>query len=118
VRLNATVWRNDGSIANSEILTSSIDNTGRVQADTISIPPDGASVTLRKLNEGFNYGGGTGAKVLTSSVFTVHSIRTSLKLEAKKKRERVIEYVGASDTAGYCVDGNPAIEGAELYIEG
>ena len=150
LRLNATAWRADGSIAYSEIFTGpSLPRVFHgVQEDALEIPSDTSYVTLRKLTQAAPFGtgedcartistyianasivtsllltpvAGIGEKLLAGSVFEFHGLSSvdGVTLKKAARRGRVIEYIGASDTAGYCVDGTPDMDGTvDLYLNG
>ncbi|GMI43007.1 hypothetical protein TrCOL_g6938 [Triparma columacea] len=121
VRLNATVWDGEGNILGTEIVKAK--SVGRDLKDevlSISVPEGATTVTIRRLTEGANFGAGIGEKLLTSSMWEFEglSVGGSLSLSRPRVRRHYIEFIGASDTAGYCVDGDPSITGARLYLDG
>ena len=97
-------------------------------------------VSLRKLSEAEPYGGGIGNDVLKPSkvqFYGISSISDNVEvITIKPKKEASIkntnespsnentsigihlEFVGASDTAGYCVDGNPEMSKIEVFVSG
>ena len=77
-----------------------------VQHDTLRLPTGRAVVHLRKLTQATPYSMGIG-RVLRPSVLQFHglTLQPGLKLAATGEVQRRIEFIGASDTAGYCVDG-------------
>ncbi|GMH68824.1 hypothetical protein TL16_g05015 [Triparma laevis f. inornata] len=119
VRLNATAWRVDGTIASSEIFVSPKWRNKKMTS-TLALPEDAVFVTLRKLTQAAPFGTGISEKLLAASVWEYHGMEiTGAEVKPPTPRKRVVEYIGASDTARYCVDGNPDIDDtAELYIDG
>ena len=70
--------------------------------------------------KGAPYGTGIGMKLLQDSVLQfigLEALPPSLKPFTPAPGKRAIEWIGASDTAGYCVDGTPDTDGtADLYV--
>ena len=128
VRVNATVWRMDGTIANTQLIQSNGYGPfgGRNMRDTLNIPSEDGEqqyvVTLRKLTQGAPYGTGVGMELLADSVFEFNglsAVSEGITLSSPAAPKRAIEWIGASDTAGYCVDGTADTDGtAKLYLEG
>jgi len=122
VRLNFTVWGEGGDVVGSDIVKAKY--AGREVGEEVTevdIPKGGKTVTVRRLTEGANYGAGIGMKLLTSSMMVFHGldVEGGVKVGKAERRDKVIEYIGASDTAGYCVDGDTEIDGtAKLYLNG
>ncbi|GMI11106.1 hypothetical protein TrVE_jg9602 [Triparma verrucosa] len=118
VRLNATAWRADGSIASSEIFVGP-KWRNKKQTSTLNLPKDASFVTIRKLTQAAPFGTGIGEKALAASVWEYHGVEvTGAEVVSLSPRKRVVEYIGASDSAGYCADGTPDIDGtAALLID-
>ena len=91
-----------------------------IKQTAIPIPPSATGtrfvVTLRKLTTAFPFGAGIGAELLPPSVVNWYGLgpfqglpnatdATGVVVPLAKKTRRY-EAIGASDTAGYCVDGN------------
>mmetsp|Transcript_30001 Transcript_30001/g.59587 ORF Transcript_30001/g.59587 Transcript_30001/m.59587 type:complete len:428 (+) Transcript_30001:70-1353(+) len=123
-RLNASAWRADGTIAYSTIFSGpSAEGFHGVplQEDALKIPSDSSYVTLRKLTQAAPYGTGIGEKLLAGSVFEFHGLTSvdGVTVKNAAKKGRVVEYIGASDSAGYCVEGTPEMDGSiDLYLNG
>eukprot|EP01046_Picozoa_sp_COSAG06_P011982 COSAG06_NODE_690_length_13054_cov_5.226476_18_plen_322_part_00 len=80
------------------------------QHDTLRLPAGRATVRLRKLTQATPFSMGIG-RILGPSVLQFHGLslqpaRARLTATREPVRRR-IEFIGASDTAGYCVDGTP-----------
>ena len=84
---------------------------------TVKVPTPGSfTVEFKKLTEGAPFALGVG-RLLSPSVLTFRGISSSSSSCAIGQRgpaslswsspKRAIDFYGASDTAGYCVDGNP-----------
>lgn len=58
-------------------------------------------------------GTGIGEKLLAGSVFEFHGLTSvdGVTVKNAAKKGRVVEYIGASDSAGYCVEGTPDMDG-------
>jgi hypothetical protein len=65
---------------------------------------------------------GLGNKVLKPSVLQFYGVETqdgrASLLEKRALKQRKIEFIGASDTAGYCVDGTPAMGAIKTGLDG
>ena len=119
VRVNITVWDADGGIVLSQLETAKSVGRGPSEMSTdVSIPQESKIITIRRITEGANYGAGIGMKVLASSMMEFYGldVEGGIKVTTAKKRRHTIEYLGASDTAGYCVDGAENQPG--VYLDG
>lgn len=107
-RVNATAWKEDGTIASTSIFTSStMGRRLKKQTDTLSIPADAVMVTFRKLTQGAPFGGGIGESLLTSSQMTLNSVSSdSVRVTPPPTRKLTIEYIGASDTGAFSQNPN------------
>ena len=81
------------------------------QHDELSLPPGSSLVRLRKLGSGTPYSEGIGREVFHASVFDfrgVDVVQGNATIEpAPSRKARRVEVIGASDSAGWCVDGSP-----------
>ena len=83
----------------------------------VEVPRAGAfHVTLRKLTTASPYGTGVGSDVFRASTFSFGGVELpdegSPSLSSLRRNTapaRRIALIGASDTAGYCVDGDPSM---------
>eukprot|EP00747_Dinoflagellata_sp_TGD_P020236 gnl/TRDRNA2_/TRDRNA2_127689_c0_seq2.p1 gnl/TRDRNA2_/TRDRNA2_127689_c0~~gnl/TRDRNA2_/TRDRNA2_127689_c0_seq2.p1 ORF type:complete len:300 (+),score=16.59 gnl/TRDRNA2_/TRDRNA2_127689_c0_seq2:3-902(+) len=68
-------------------------------------------VSVRKLTSAEPFGTGIGSWFLHSSILEFHGIASvkGATLSAPLRRSTFVQFVGASDTAGYCVDGTPSL---------
>eukprot|EP00948_MAST-09A_sp_MAST-9A-sp1_P000501 g501.t1 len=74
------------------------------------------TLTIRKLTSAMPFAPGVGNIFLKPSLWRLYSVKVTTggsllvpknAQEEPKPRRRRIEFIGASDTAGYCVDGTP-----------
>lgn len=112
LRLNVTIESADGETRSATTWKGAeydLPFTPPKRSD-ISVPPGGSLVRLRKLSSATPYAPGIGSKLLRPSVLEFRGIdlvRGNASLEAPPTPPRSIEIIGASDSAGYCVDGTP-----------
>ena len=89
--------------------------------DNINFPESGIfNVKLTKLTEASTFGTGIGSEVLSPSTFKFYGLildENSSLLELSPKT-RKMEFIGASDTAGFCVDGNTSMGIIDYGLEG
>lgn len=76
------------------------------------------TLSVRKLTSADPFGSGIGRMVLKPSVIEFHGLDGHASLTSLEPIQRKIEFVGASDTAGYCVDGTPNQSSIETTLEG
>ncbi len=86
--------------------------------------PAHATVTLTKLTQAAPLSMGVG-RLLRPSVLTIvsvtsatHTLRAPAPATSAPTPNRAIDLYGASDTAGYCVDGNPSMGAFDYEVEG
>ena len=103
-RLLATAFDASGAVlAEHELVGPSVELPfAAPQKDDVALPAGAARVALRKLTSATPYSAGVG-KVLPS-VVELHGLDVP-GLAAAAPAPRRVDFVGASDTAGYCVDG-------------
>lgn len=110
-RLAATVTNElTGQVVRHDTLSAHVlvDSTYR---SLITLPSAGNfGFELRKMTQGEPFGMGPG-RVLGSSTLTLFGLDrfTRSELLPAARRTRLIEAVGASDTAGFCISGTPEI---------
>ena len=83
-----------------------------VKHESIDLEAGSYFVYIRKLSQGAPFGTGIGLDLLSASIIEFHGLEIDpdqVKLSAPVPPERRISWYGASDTAGYCVDGNPSM---------
>ena len=74
------------------------------------LPPGSSLVSLRKLSSATPYSTGIATDFFHASRFDLRGLEFvsgNATIEAVPARPRRIEVIGASDSAGYCVDGTP-----------
>jgi hypothetical protein len=89
--------------------------------ETLRFPTAGNfTVSLRKLTTAAPFGMGAGGKILKPSVIVFYGISgmSNATLKEVVRPERRIEFIGASDTAGYCVDGTPNTSTTDAELKG
>ncbi|KAH8095472.1 GDSL-like Lipase/Acylhydrolase [Aureococcus anophagefferens] len=103
-RLLATAFDASGAVlTEQELVGPSVELPfAAPQKDDVALPAGAARVALRKLTSATPYSAGVG-KVLPS-VVELHGLDVP-GLAAAAPAPRRVDFVGASDTAGYCVDG-------------
>lgn len=78
---------------------------GGPRRDELSLPPGAVRVSVRKLTSATPYSMGVG-RILSPSVLSVHGVEADVVAPGGAAApRRAVGFVGASDTAGYCVDG-------------
>ena len=121
-RVNLTVWALDGKLTAAHTLVGpSIDSPlGHVQSVDIPLRSGVQLVRAVKLTTAEPFGTGIGGKILDPSVFEFHGLRdlAGARLVAGTAPPRRMEFIGASDTAGYCVDGSPKMSSIETDLRG
>ena len=82
------------------------------------------SVWIQKITTSCPFGPGIGGKVMGGSMFdfvgieTTTTTTTAIKILAPRKKERKIVAIGASDTAGWCIDGTPSTSAFDYALGG
>ena len=106
VRLNATIYAANGTLLAARTLVSSA-VLDRAQRDLLRLPTNTSHVRIRKLTCAEPYQDGFASWLLAASKATVHGLDLvdGAKIGATPLPTRRLEVIGASDTAGYCVDG-------------
>ena len=106
VRLNATIYAANGTLLAARTLVSSA-ILDRSQRDLLQLPANASHVRIRKLTEAEPYQDGFASWALAPSKATVYGLDLvgGVTLGATPLPTRRLEVIGASDTAGYCVDG-------------
>jgi len=125
-RVNASVWEGGRIVSTQYFVGESVDLDGdKPREDVLVLPsaPAKYTVTLRKVTTAAPFGSGIGGKILRPSVIRFLGTRVPsggsiLLVERNKPRRRRIEFIGGSDTAGYCVDGTPKMGSVQTTLEG
>lgn len=126
VRVNVTVMDESGEIVNSTVLSGSAIAVpwSRPKEATLVFDDIKAGtyiVSLRKVTSAAPYSMGVARDFIKASYLQfggLTEISAQTSLEALRRRERKIEFIGASDTEGYCVDGVPNMSAVQYIAEG
>jgi hypothetical protein len=100
-------------------------DTGAPKQTSLAFPAPGLyAVTIRKLTTAAPLGMGAGGSLLAPSVLYFYGVSSEdaglvvTSTSSTPVYSRKIEFVGASDTAGYCVDGTPNTTPTEADLFG
>jgi len=120
-RMNISVTNAETGEFYTDLLTGAVTWPTR-HVDTVQGQnPSTFIVSIRKLTTAAPFGMGIGGEVLSPSTFTFHGLKRTFgncTLEAVPAPSRSMEFIGASDTAGYCVDGTPDMSGTTTDLLG
>lgn len=110
VRLHVVVTDASGMVVSTTLLEGSsfIDSDKDYDIQLENIDPGTYTVALRKLTQASPYNNGVGKAL--KSVWTFHGVETSSNVGPVAPAllpSRRMALIGASDTAGFCVDGTP-----------
>mmetsp|Transcript_21172 Transcript_21172/g.35674 ORF Transcript_21172/g.35674 Transcript_21172/m.35674 type:complete len:414 (-) Transcript_21172:82-1323(-) len=121
VHLNVSIWNKE----ENEIFSQVYESPDLIESEVLTelyFPTVGDyTIIIRKLTCAAPYGMGIGSKIIKESALSFYGIKSmeGLEVTPSESKRRRIEFIGASDTQGYCVDGSPDMDDTfEVYLGG
>ena len=125
-RINVTISNLAGTILRTEILTgpgfsspfNRLPILGRPKHTDLQLPPGNVTVSLRKLTSATPFSMGVGRMLAPSTMRFQGLIADRVEIFPIARATRSVAFIGASDSAGYCVGGTSANSGLDDTLFG